>query len=113
MKIFFKPTAACSPPAQHWSSAISPTRLTAIARDGPQAFYEGAIADKIVAAIHAGGGMMTARRSQELSARSSAPPVHGRYRGYDILSMPPSSSGGVILIEMLNILEGYPNLAKR
>jgi gamma-glutamyltranspeptidase/glutathione hydrolase len=39
-------------------------------------------------------------------------PVRGRYRGYDVLSMPPSSSGGVILIEMLNILEGYPDLAK-
>ena len=39
-------------------------------------------------------------------------PVRGSYRGHDVVSMPPSSSGGVILIEMLNILEGYDDLAE-
>ena len=50
---------------------------------------------------------MTARRSQELSAASCAGRCAARYRGHEIVSMPPSSSGGVVLIEMLNILEGY------
>ena len=59
------------------------------------------------AAVRAEGGILAARGSEELPALSSATPVRGRYRGYDIVSMPPSSSGGVVLIEMLNILEGY------
>src|SRR6202043_3806498 len=57
-------------------------------------------------AVRAQGGIMSGD-----DLRSYRPlvrvPVRGRYRGYDIVSMPPSSSGGVVLIEMLNILEGY------
>jgi gamma-glutamyltranspeptidase/glutathione hydrolase len=80
--------------------------LEAIARGGPRAFYQGAIADKLAADVRAAGGIMTAEdlRSYRPLLRE---PVRGRYRGYDIVSMPPSSSGGVVLIEMLNILEGY------
>ena len=48
--------------------------------------------------MRAAGGLMTARRPEELSRRSSATPVRGTYRGYDIVSMPPPSSGGVLLI---------------
>jgi gamma-glutamyltranspeptidase / glutathione hydrolase len=84
--------------------------LAAIARDGPRAFYEGAIADKIAAAVRNAGGLMTRDDLKGYRALERAP-VRGRYRGYDVVSMPPSSSGGVILIEMLNILDGYPNLA--
>jgi gamma-glutamyltranspeptidase / glutathione hydrolase len=84
--------------------------LAAIASDGPRAFYEGAIADKIAAAVRAAGGLMTRDDLKGYRALEH-PPVRGRYRGYDVVSMPPSSSGGVILIEMLNILDGYPNLA--
>ena len=84
--------------------------LTAIARDGTDAFYRGAIADKIVAAVRAGGGLMTREDLRNYRPIERAP-VRGSYRGYDIVSMPPSSSGGVILIEILNILEGYPDLA--
>ena len=84
--------------------------LAAIARSGPDAFYEGATAEKIVAAVRAAGGLMTRDDLKNYRVVEHAP-VRGRYRGYDVLSMPPSSSGGVILIEMLNILEGYPDLA--
>jgi gamma-glutamyltranspeptidase / glutathione hydrolase len=80
--------------------------LTAIARDGPQAFYNGDIAQKIAAAVQASGGVMTADDLKSYRAIERAP-VRGTYRGYDIVSMPPPSSGGVALIEMLNILEGY------
>jgi gamma-glutamyltranspeptidase/glutathione hydrolase len=80
--------------------------LAAIAREGPQAFYRGAIADKLVAAIKAAGGIMT-REDLERYQPVERTPVFGSYRGYRIVSMPPSSSGGVVLIEMLNILEGY------
>jgi len=78
--------------------------LRAIANDGPDAFYKGWIADRIAADMHAHGGLITkvdlaAYRAKERN------PVRGTYRGFDIISMPPPSSGGVALIEMLNILE--------
>src|SRR5262249_43954664 len=80
--------------------------LEAIARGGPRAFYEGPVAERIAAAIEAAGGIMTSedlRDYQPLVRR----PVRSTYRGHTVVSMPPSSSGGVVLIEMLNILEGY------
>ena len=80
--------------------------LQAIAKDGPRAFYEGATADKIAAAVQAAGGVMTTDDLASYRALERAP-LRGTYRGYDIVSMPPPSSGGVGLIEMLNILEGY------
>jgi gamma-glutamyltranspeptidase / glutathione hydrolase len=80
--------------------------LEAIARGGPRAFYEGAIADKLVAAVQSAGGIMTAADLKDYRPILRRP-VRGTYRGYGIVAMPPSSSGGVVLIEMLNILEGY------
>jgi gamma-glutamyltranspeptidase / glutathione hydrolase len=80
--------------------------LTAIGREGPRAFYRGAIADKLVAAVRAAGGIMT-REDLEHYQPIERAPTSGSYRGYRIVSMPPSSSGGVVLVEMLNILEGY------
>ncbi|MGA7041736.1 MAG: gamma-glutamyltransferase [Pseudolabrys sp.] len=84
--------------------------LRAIASDGPKGFYEGPVAEKIVAAARKAGGLMTTEDMKNYRAILREP-VRGTYRGYDIVSMPPPSSGGVHLIEMLNILEGY-DLAK-
>ena len=84
--------------------------LKAIAQEGPRAFYEGRIAEAIAAAARGAGGIMTADDLKAYRAVERTP-VRGRYRGYDIVSMPPPSSGGVALIEMLNILEGF-KLAK-
>ena len=84
--------------------------LRAIASDGPKGFYEGPVAEKIVAAVRRAGGVMTTEDMKNYRAILREP-VRGTYRGYDIVSMPPPSSGGVHLIEMLNILEGY-DLAK-
>lgn len=80
--------------------------LTAIAKKGPDAFYRGPIAEKIAAAVREAGGIMTADDLSNYHAVERAP-VRGTYRGYEIVSMPPPSSGGVHLVEMLNILEGY------
>jgi gamma-glutamyltranspeptidase/glutathione hydrolase len=80
--------------------------LERVARDGAQGFYEGETADRLAASIRAAGGIMTAADLKNYHATIRAP-VRGTYRGYDIVSMPPPSSGGVHLIEMLNILEGY------
>ena len=84
--------------------------LEAIARDGPRAFYFGPTADKIVAAVRGAGGVMM-RGDLERYSPVIRTPVRGTYRGYDIVAMPPPSSGGIHLVEMLNILEGYPSAA--
>ena len=81
--------------------------LEAIARDGARAFYRGPIADEIVAAALTFGGVLK-RNDIEGYKTVVRAPVRGRFRGYDVVSMPPASSGGVHLVEMLNILEGFP-----
>jgi gamma-glutamyltranspeptidase / glutathione hydrolase len=80
--------------------------LERIAREGPGAFYAGPIADKIVTAVRAAGGVMAGEDLHSYRAIERAP-LRGNYRGYDIVAMPPPSSGGVHLLEMLNVLEGY------
>jgi len=80
--------------------------LETIARQGPRTFYEGPVAQKIAAAVQAAGGVMTTDDLKNYQATERAP-LRGTYRGYELVSMPPPSSGGVELIEMLNILEGY------
>jgi gamma-glutamyltranspeptidase/glutathione hydrolase len=84
--------------------------LRSIAREGPRAFYQGRTAVLIADAVQKAGGIMTKEDLANYRAVERAA-VRGSYRGYDIVSMPPPSSGGVHLIEMLNILEGY-DLAK-
>jgi len=84
--------------------------LQAIAQEGPRAFYEGSTATRIADAVRQAGGIMTKDDLKNYRALER-PVVRGSYRGYTIVSMPPPSSGGVHLIEMLNILEGY-DLAK-
>jgi gamma-glutamyltranspeptidase / glutathione hydrolase len=81
--------------------------LTAIAEQGPRGFYQGPVAENLVKAIRDAGGIMTLDDLKSYQAVIRAP-VHGTYRGYDVVSMPLPSSGGVVLLEMLNILEGFP-----
>lgn len=81
--------------------------LKQIGNNGADAFYRGEIADKVVSAMKAGGGLITKEDLAEYKAVIRKP-IHGTYRGYYIYSMPPPSSGGVHLVQMLNILEGYP-----
>jgi gamma-glutamyltranspeptidase/glutathione hydrolase len=81
--------------------------LEAIANGGPRAFYEGSLAAEIVAGVRANGGIMTPDDLKNYRA-IVRPVVRGTYRRYEVASMPPPSSGGVHLIQMLNILEGFP-----
>jgi gamma-glutamyltranspeptidase/glutathione hydrolase len=85
--------------------------LRAIASDGPDVFYKGWIADRIAADMAANGGLITKKDLAAYEAKERAP-VRGTYRGYDIIAMPPPSSGGVALVEMLNILEPFDLKAK-
>ncbi len=80
--------------------------LRAIATDGPDAFYTGWIADLIAADMKANGGLITKEDLARYEAKERAP-VRGTYKGFEIISMPPVSSGGVALVQMLNILEPY------
>jgi gamma-glutamyltranspeptidase/glutathione hydrolase len=81
--------------------------LALIAEQGPDVFYRGEIADKIIAEMEAGGGLID-RESLASYEPVIRKPVRGQYRGYEIVSMPPSSSGGVHILQMLNILEHFP-----
>lgn len=78
--------------------------LRMIAKDGPDAFYKGKIADLIVEDMKKNNGLIT---KEDLANYKVAwrEPIKGTYRGYDIVSMPPPSSGGVHILEILNIIE--------
>ena len=82
------------------------TSLQRIADKGPDGFYKGKTAELLVAEMQRGGGLITLDDLANYTAKKRIP-VQGNYRGYRVLSMPPPSSGGVALIEMLNILEGF------
>jgi gamma-glutamyltranspeptidase/glutathione hydrolase len=83
--------------------------LERIARN-PDDFYHGSMARELAAAIQKGGGLITAEDLSHYEVREREP-IRGTYRGYDIISAPPPSSGGIALVEALNILEGF-DLAK-
>jgi gamma-glutamyltranspeptidase/glutathione hydrolase len=80
--------------------------LRAIAEQGADAFYKGWIADRIAEDMKAHGGLISKADLAAYRAKERSP-VRGTYKGYDIISMPPPSSGGVALIEMLNIVESF------
>lgn len=83
--------------------------LRRIAKD-PTDFYKGAMAQQIAAVEKAGGGLITAEDLASYKVKDRKP-IKGRYHGYDIITAPPPSSGGIVLVEILNILSGL-DLAK-
>ena len=83
------------------------TTLKAIADKGEAGFYGGAVGAAIVASSSAGKGIITQADLDQYKTREMAP-VECNYRGYGVVSAPPPSSGGVVICEILNILEGYP-----
>jgi len=105
-KIFFKADGSALAPGERLVQSDLAKSLQAIARHGPRAFYRGPMARRIAAAVQQAGGVMTSSDLKKYRAVERTP-LKGTYRGYEIVSMPPPSSGGVELIEMLNILEGY------
>lgn len=72
----------------------------------PDDFYKGAMAQELAAEIQRGGGLVTAEDLAEYEVKERRP-VRGTYRGYEVISAPPPSSGGITMLETLNILEGY------
>ncbi len=82
------------------------TTLERIMRNRRDGFYRGETARLLVEEMQRGGGIITQEDLERYQAQERQP-IQGTYRGYDIISMPPPSSGGVAIVEMLNILEGY------
>jgi gamma-glutamyltranspeptidase / glutathione hydrolase len=94
-------------PGERLVQANLAATLRAISDGGAQVFYQGAIADAVVASSRSGGGLLTKADFAAYGVTESAP-VSCRYRGFTIVSAPPPSSGGVTLCEMLQVLESYP-----
>jgi len=81
--------------------------LKEISAKGPDVFYKGDIAERVVAASKANGGLLTMKDFADYTV-TEGPPLTCSYRGYRIISSPPPSSGGASMCEILNILSGYP-----
>ncbi len=106
MSYFVKPDKQPWKPGDVLKQTDLAATLRAIRDRGAKGFYEGPVAEKIAAEMRDGGGLITLDdlKSYKVVERE---PVRGSYRGYEIISMPPPSSGGAHLIQILNILEGY------
>ena len=106
-KIFYKDDGSFYEPGDLFVQKDLAATLRRIAENGVQEFYEGKTAALLVAEMAKHGGLITLTDMQNYAPMIRTP-VHGTYRGYDIYSMPPPSSGGTHLVQILNILEGYP-----
>ena len=106
-KVFFKADGSAYQPGERLKQPELAKSLKLIAAKGADGFYKGETAKKLVKAVNDAGGRMSLQdlANYEAIARE---PVKGEYRGYEIVSMPPPSSGGIHIIQILNILEGYP-----
>ena len=105
-RIFFKPDGEAYQAGDSLIQKDLAKTLTAIANGGADAFYEGALAEAMVKNVCDNGGIWAADDLKSYQAVIRQPIV-GSYRGYEILGMPLPSSGGIVLIEMLNILENF------
>lgn len=105
-KVFYKEDGSLYEAGETFVQPDLAATLDRIKTDGRAGFYEGETADLIVAEMTRGSGLIS---KQDLLEYESAwrEPIEGRYRGFKVYSMPPPSSGGVLLVQMLNMLEGY------
>ena len=110
-RIYLRPDGSVPQTGDHIALDDLAATLETIAANGAAGFYLGPVAQKIVEAVNAAGGRMTIEDLANYRALERQP-VRGTYRGYDVVSMPPPSSGGAHVIEILNILEGFPLAAQ-
>ncbi len=106
--LFFPGDSAVRPGTRLVQPDLART-LKMIAADGPKAFYDGAIADSLVADEQRGGGIITKEDLHRYKPEWRTP-IKSNYRGYTLLAMPPSSSGGITMTEAMNILENFAPL---
>jgi len=106
-KVFFKADGSAWEPGEVFKQPDLATTLKRIADQGIKGFYEGETAALITAEMQRGGGLITKEDLAKYKAVIRKP-VHGQYRGFDIYSMSPPSSGGVHIVQILNMLENHP-----
>lgn len=97
-------------PGETWKQPDLAATLKRIQKDGRDGFYKGKTAKLIAKFMKKHNGLITKEDLADYQPTEQKP-IHGKYRGYDVYGMPPPSSGGVAVVEMLNILEGF-NLKK-
>jgi len=105
-KIFLKEDGSHYQPGDTWKQPDLAATLERIQENGKDGFYKGKTAALIADYMAANDGIITLQDLELYEAREREP-IRGTYRGYEIVSMPPPSSGGTVLVQMLNILEGF------
>ncbi|MFC3052801.1 gamma-glutamyltransferase [Kordiimonas pumila] len=103
---FFKPDGSAYVAGDIFRQVDLAETLKTIAQKGSDGFYKGAVADKIVTTMETGGGLITHEDLENYEVRFREP-VSGTFRNVKVVTMPPPSSGGVHVIQMLNVLEGW------
>jgi len=105
-KVFLKDGEDLYEPGEMWKQPDLARSLKRIQKNGKDGFYKGETARLLAEFMRKHGGLITEKDLARYEAEE-LPAIHGTYRGYDIYGMPPPSSGGVAMVEMLNILEGF------
>jgi gamma-glutamyltranspeptidase/glutathione hydrolase len=104
LQLFFKPDGSPMEIGYTWRQPDLAWTLKQISKHGADAFYKGAIAKKIVTAMEAGNGLISARDLADYKVIERAP-IRGTFREFEVVSAPPPSSGGVHIVQILNMLE--------
>ena len=105
--VFYKPDGSYYEPGELFIQKNLAATLKRISNLGASEFYQGKTAELLVSEMQKNGGLITLQDMKNYQPVIRKP-IHGSYRGYDIYSMPAPSSGGVHVVQILNILEGYP-----
>ncbi len=105
-RAFLKPGGELYEPGEIWRQPDLAGTLERIAEHGRDGFYQGETARLLAEFMRQNGGLITEQDLAQYQAHERRP-IHGTYRGYDVYGMPPPSSGGPAIIQMLNVLEGF------
>ena len=105
-RVFYKPDGSVYEAGEIFKQPDLAATLARVSDQGRDGFYTGATAELIVAEMSRGGGLISKSDLEEYEPVWREP-IHGRYRGYDVHSMPPPSSGGVLVVQLLNMLEPF------
>lgn len=105
-RLFFKPDGSAYRMGDHWRQPELAWTLRQIAERGREGFYQGPVAERIVAEMERGGGLISEQDLADYRALEREP-VRGSFQGFEVVSAPPPSSGGVHILQMLNLLEGF------
>lgn len=105
-RLFFKPDGSAYRMGDRWRQPELAWTLRQIAERGREGFYQGPVAEHIVAEMERGGGLISEQDLADYRALEREP-VRGSFQGFEVVSAPPPSSGGVHILQMLNLLEGF------